>query len=215
MAQLEQSSRGRQQIEELSALDTQWPSGRITGRHESTGRPRPAPCSKHARLRIADVRYQRRVDSAGTVRCAVIAATGRSEPDWPRVMQVARARVALLPDLPVSTPGSGVVPLRVRRPRVSLGARTITTAGRRSDSKRVHAGSAATGRVAMSDHGKKFNAGPFCILPFACCIARGRVQSGSGEKRCTGSGSRADWIRERRACCEGHASSWERSSPAS
>jgi outer membrane protein TolC len=119
LAELEQARAQRQQVEELAALDTRSAWAELVAARAAWEATAGTIQQAERAYQIANVRFTNGVSTQLELSDARLslqqAEANRTQAA--RDLQVARARVALLPNLPVSAPsGSGVVPPRVPQP---------------------------------------------------------------------------------------------------
>jgi outer membrane protein len=120
IAELEQARAQRQQVEELAALDTRSVWAELVASRAAWEATAGTIQQAQRAYQIANVRFTNGVSTQLELSDARLslqqAEANRTQAA--RDLQVARARVALLPNLPVSAPsGSGVVPSRVPQPQ--------------------------------------------------------------------------------------------------
>jgi len=120
IAELEQARAQRQQVEELAALDTRSAWAELVAARAAWEATAGTIQQAQRAYQIANVRFTNGVSTQLELSDARLslqqAEANRTQAA--RDLQVARARVALLPNLPVSAPsGSGVVPPRVPQPQ--------------------------------------------------------------------------------------------------
>jgi outer membrane protein TolC len=120
MAELQQATAQRQQVEELAALDTRSAWAELVASRAAWEATAGTIQQAQRAYEIANVRFTNGVSTQLELSDARLslqqAEANRTQAA--RDLQVARARVALLPNLPVSAPsGSGVVPPRVPQPQ--------------------------------------------------------------------------------------------------
>jgi outer membrane protein TolC len=120
MAELQQATAQRQQVEELAALDTRSAWAELVASRAAWEATAGTIQQAQRAYEIANVRFTNGVSTQLELSDARLslqqAEANRTQAA--RDLQVARARVALLPNLPVSAPsGSGVIPPRVPQPQ--------------------------------------------------------------------------------------------------
>ena len=120
LAELEQARAQRRQIEELAALDTRSSWAELVAARAAFEATAGTVQQAQRAYQIANVRFTNGVSTQLELSDARLSLqqAEANRTVAARDLQVARARVALLPTLPVSSPsGSGVVPLRVPQPQ--------------------------------------------------------------------------------------------------
>ena len=117
-AELEQSRLQRRQVEEMAALDTRSAWAELVAARAAWEATSGTIQQAQRAYQIADVRFTNGVSTQlelSDARLSLqLAEANRTVAA--RDLQVARARVALLPNLPVAAPSGGVVPPRVPQP---------------------------------------------------------------------------------------------------
>jgi outer membrane protein TolC len=120
IAELEQARSQRKQVEELAALDTRSAWAELIAARVAWEAMAGTIQQAQRAYQIANVRFTNGVSTQLELSDARLSLqqAEANRTVAARDLQVARARVALLPNLPVSTPsGSGVVPPRVPQPQ--------------------------------------------------------------------------------------------------
>jgi outer membrane protein len=120
LAELEQARSQRKQVEELAALDTRSAWAELIASRVAWEAMAGTIQQAQRAYQIANVRFTNGVSTQLELSDARLSLqqAEANRTVAARDLQVARARVALLPNLPVSAPsGSGVVPLRVPQPQ--------------------------------------------------------------------------------------------------
>jgi hypothetical protein len=120
IAELEQARSQRKQVEELAALDTRSAWAELIAARVAWEAMAGTIQQAQRAYQIANVRFTNGVSTQLELSDARLSLqqAEANRTVAARDLQVARARVALLPNLPVSSPsGSGVVPLRVPQPQ--------------------------------------------------------------------------------------------------
>jgi outer membrane protein TolC len=119
IAELEQARSQRQQVEELAALDTRSVWAELVAARAAWEASAGTIQQAQRAYQIANVRFTNGVSTQLELSDARLSLqqAEANRMQAARDLQVARARVALLPNLPVSAPsGSGVIPLRTPQP---------------------------------------------------------------------------------------------------
>ena len=212
-SELDQSRLQQKQIEELAALDTRSAWAELLAARaawESTGGNGPAGGSRlRDRRRSVWRRVSRRSSNCQTRGCSG-SRRGRIARVAARDLQVARARVALLPDLPIGNalPATGGNPI-IQQPASSGTRSTSSSRAARAVQECVRTIHAATGRHSMST---RWSLG---IASFEPGRLFGLLQSKRRRRKRRARAARgSDWSGERRLGRIGHRSSSVRSSPA-
>ena len=120
LAELEQAKSQQKQVEELAALDTRSAWAELIAARVAWEATAGTVQQAERAYQIANVRFTNGVSTQLELSDARLSLqqAEANRTVAARDLQVARARVALLPNLPVSAPsGSGVVPPRVPQPQ--------------------------------------------------------------------------------------------------